>query len=101
MLLQHVFISYRHEPEHARAVRLLGELLRRSGLPVEVDQFYLEQHPGGPDEGWPKWCADRAEKSACVLVIPSKGWFAAYDGTTIARGGYGVATEAGLIRQYL
>ena len=99
---QHVFISYRHEsPEHARAVRLLGDLLRRSGIPVELDQFYLEQNPGGPDEGWPKWCEDRAEKSACVLVIPSAGWFAAYDGTAKPLVGCGVATEAGLFRQYL
>lgn len=101
-MFQHVFISYRHEsPEHARAVRLLGERLRQSKLPVELDQFYLDQNPGGPDEGWPKWCEDRAVKSACVLVIPSAGWFAAYDGTANVRGGYGVATEASLFRQNL
>lgn len=47
--------------------------MRQSGLSVELDQFYLEQYPGGPDEGWPKWCEDRANQSACLLVIPSEG----------------------------
>jgi hypothetical protein len=81
-VLKHVFLSYRHEsPEHARATRRLGELLRQVGIPVELDQFYVEQHPGGPDEGWPKWSENRANQSACVLVIPSEGWFAVYNGT--------------------
>ena len=76
-MLNQVFISYRHEsPEHARAVRLLGEELRRVGLPVLLDQFYLEDTLGGPGEGWPKWCEDAATKSSCVLIIASPGWFA-------------------------
>lgn len=71
------------------------------GISIVQVEFYLDQNPGGPDEGWPKWCGDRAVKSACVLVIPSVGWFAAYDGTADARGGYGVAAEAALFRQDL
>src|SRR3954471_21653512 len=59
-----VFISYRHEsPEHSRKVRGLGEMLRQAGLPVMLDQFYLEEHPGGPDDGWPKWSEDCANES--------------------------------------
>jgi hypothetical protein len=97
-----VFISYRQEsPEHTREVRRLGELLRRAGLPVALDQFLVEEKPGGPDEGWPKWCEDCANESDCVLVIGSVGWFAAYDGTAPAGIGCGAASEAALFRQYL
>lgn len=99
----HVFISYRHEsPEHARAVRRLGELLRQANIPVALDQFYLDEHPGGPDlGGWPKWCEDCANESASVLIIASEGWFAAYDKTAERGNGLGAATEADLFRQAL
>lgn len=101
-MLKHVFISYRHDsPEHSRDVGRLGEYLRQAGLPVELDQFYLDQNPGGPDEGWPKWCEDRAKSSACVLVIASPGWFAAYEGLGEPGHGCGAALEAALFRQYL
>jgi hypothetical protein len=102
-MLQHVFISYRHEtPEHARAVRRLGELLRQARIPVALDQFYLEDHPGGPDSGgWPKWSEDCANQSACVLIIASEGWFAAYDKTGAPAKGLGAATEADVLRQWL
>jgi len=50
-----VFVRYRHESvEHARAVQQRGEWLRQARIPVELDQFYLDEHLGGPDEGWPK-----------------------------------------------
>lgn len=100
--MNHVFISYRQEsPGHARAVRLLGERLRVAKIPVELDQFYLDEHPGGPDEGWPKWCDDRASKSTCVLVVPSSGWFDAYNGTDRTHSGHGAAAEARLFRQFV
>src|SRR6516165_8182121 len=100
-MLQHVFLSYRHEtPEHARAVRRLGELLRQAKIPVALDQFHLDDHPGGPDLGWPKWSEDCAHESACVLIIASDGWFAAYDKMDDQPGaGLGVAAEANIIRQ--
>lgn len=99
---QHVFLSYRHEsPEHARAVRRLGELLRQAKIPVALDQFYLDEYPGGPDVGWPKWSEDHANNSACVLIIASEGWFAAYDKTTAPAAGVGAATEADVLRQWL
>jgi hypothetical protein len=101
-MLNQVFISYRHEsPEHARAVRRLGELLRQAGLPVALDQFLLDEHPGGSDVGWPKWCEDSANQSECVLIIASEGWFAAYDKTASVGLGLGAATEADLFRQAL
>ena len=100
-MLQHVFISYRHEgPEHAQVVRRLGELLRQAKIPVALDQFRLEDHPGGPDLGWPKWCEDCANQSACVLIIGSEGWFSAYE-KQLHRGWVWQATEADVFRQLL
>jgi hypothetical protein len=99
-MLQHVFISYRHEtPEHARAVRRLGELLRRAKIPVALDQFCLEEEPGGPNVGWAKWSEDCANQSACVVIIGSTGWFSAYEKTAPPGVGLGAATEADLFRQ--
>src|SRR5215470_6434002 len=99
---QHVFISYRHEsPEHARAVRRLGELLREEKIPVALDQFCLEEQPGGPDDGFPKWSEDCANESACVLIIASEGWFAAYEKIAPPGVGLGAGTEADLFRQAL
>jgi hypothetical protein len=101
-MLNQVFLSYRHEsPEHARAVRRLGELLRQAKIPVALDQFHLDEHPGGPDLGWPKWCEDCANESACVLIIASEGWFAAYGKNAQPGVGLGAATEADLLRQTL
>jgi hypothetical protein len=98
----HVFLSYRsHSREHSEAVRRLGEILRKANLPVYLDQFYLDEHPGGPNEGWPKWCEDAANHSACVLIIASDGWFEAYDGTAPKMEGRGAATEAAIIRMSL
>ncbi len=95
-----IFISYRHEsPKHARIVRRLGEALRQAKLKVALDQFYLEENSGGPDEGWPKWCEDCANESACVLIIASEGWFAAYDKTAQPLTGLGAASEADIFRQ--
>jgi SEFIR domain len=101
-MMQHVFISYRQEgPEHGRAVRRLGELLLEAKIPVALDQFLLEKHPGGPDSGWPKWCEDCANQSASVLIIGSEGWFSAYDKAAPPGVGLGAATEADLFRQAL
>jgi hypothetical protein len=100
--MRHVFISYRHESsEHARAVRRLGELLRQENIPVALDQFYLDECPGGPDLGWPKWCEDCANESHCVLIIGSDGWFSAYEKKALPGVGLGAATEADLFRQWL
>jgi hypothetical protein len=102
-MLKKVFLSYRQEsPEHARAVKRLGELLRQANLPVVLDQFYMDENPGGPDDGgWPKWCEHFATESLCVVVIGSEGWFTAYEDPASVVGGYGSASEARLFRQYL
>lgn len=97
-----VFISYRHEsPEHAAQVRRLGDLLTASGFPVLLDQFYMDEHPGGPDEGWPKWCEVAAAQSICVLIVGSVGWFAVYEGKEKSGTGCGAASEADIFRQEL
>ena len=98
--MNHVFLSYRHESDaHGAQVRRLGEKLQNCGLPVALDQFFVEKSPGGPDEGWVKWCENYAEQSACVLVICSKGWFDSYRGNGAANEGLGAATEASIFSQ--
>jgi hypothetical protein len=98
--MRSIFISYRHEsPAHAATVRQCAERLRTKRLPVEFDQFYLEAHPAGPDEGWPKWCRDRAVKAECVLVIASPGWFRSYESEGDTAEGLGAAEEARIFSQ--
>jgi len=98
--MRQVFISYRQEGKaHSDTVRALAEKLLAQGLPVGLDQFEVEQHPAGPDEGWPKWCEDRASNAEAVLVIASPGWFAAYSQTGPAGTGLGAGMEARVFRQ--
>jgi hypothetical protein len=98
--MRSVFISYRHENQaHASAVLALAQRLRNAQLPVELDQFYLDKNPGGPDEGWTKWCRDRAAKAECVLVIASPGWFQAYEQEGGPNEGLGSALEARIFSQ--
>jgi len=79
-ILNQAFISYWHEsPEHARAVRRLGELLRQAQIPVMFDRFFLDKNPSGPDIGWSTWYRECAAQSQRVLIVASEGWFAAYD----------------------
>ncbi|MEI6342622.1 MAG: TIR and AAA domain-containing protein [Verrucomicrobiota bacterium] len=97
-----VFISYRNEnPEHERKVRVLGQRLRDAGLPVVLDQFFLEDNPGGPDGGWRAWCEDHAQHSACVVVVGSQGWYDAYAGKQTSHSSRGSASEARVIGQIL
>lgn len=53
-----VLLSDHHEnPEHARAVKRLGDLLWQANPPVVLDSFFLDENPGVPNEGgWPTWC---------------------------------------------
>jgi hypothetical protein len=100
--MNHVFLSYRHESDdHAKAVRTLGEMLKAADLPVELDQFYMDAHSGGPDETWVNWCEDRAEKSACVLIVCSTGWFDSYRKKGQRSKGLGAALEAAVFSQQI
>ena len=96
--MNHVFVSYRHESaEYAAKVRAFADALKNDGLPVAFDQLYLEEEPGGPDGGWASWCIENAKKSACVLIVCSKGWFEAAKGDGPTGQGLGVAAEARII----
>src|ERR1044072_5105614 len=95
-----VFLSYRHESDAHRAkVRQLAERLAALQIPVQLDMLLLQEHQGGPDEGWTRWSEERAEHSACVLIICSKGWFESYRGQGVAGQGRGSASEARIFAQ--
>lgn len=96
-----VFVSYRQESQvFSAAVRAFAARLRDAGVEVVLDQFYLETTPGGPPEGWAKWCADRA-KHGKVLVAASAGWFACFEHTQPPGAGLGAAAEASIVRTRL
>nr|WP_246312560.1 SEFIR domain-containing protein [Aquabacterium terrae] len=94
------FISYRHlDAQHGTRVRAFALRLRDAGVDVALDQFFLDEHHTGPDEGWPKWSSDHASKSACVLIIGTVGWFDSFDKMPrLAGAGLGSACEADDIR---
>jgi hypothetical protein len=100
-----VFLSYRRENDAPNdRVRNLGERLEQAGLTVILDQFAQERefHGGGPDEGWPLWCANQAGGTDHkILIIASPGWFRRYEGKEISGTGLGAAAEADVIRQRL
>lgn len=82
-----------------KRVRALSSRLQSDGIPIVSDYSFLETHPGGPDEGWPRWITDQVENSACILIVGSPEWFEAYKGRSEAQTGIGAATEASLIRR--
>jgi tetratricopeptide (TPR) repeat protein len=94
-----VFISYRQIDDAERLrVRAFAELLRSSGLTVILDQFYLEDHPGGPNDGWDKWSSDRALKTEFVLIIGTESWFQCFEKSQKPGTGLGAACEADDLR---
>lgn len=103
-----VLLSYRHEPAdpgHAANVRALAVRLRTrlapAGLEIVLDQFFLEAKPGGPTEGWPKWCSKQVKESVRVVMIVSPGWADCFNDQEPADAGAGVACEAHVIWQEL
>lgn len=94
-----VFLSYRQTSDTERQrVRAFAERLRSSGIHVILDQFFLEDHPGGPNDGWDKWSSDRALHTSHVIIIGSKSWFQCFDKTQPPGTGLGAACEADDIR---
>jgi hypothetical protein len=95
-----VFLSYRHESDAHRAQVLnFAKLLRLKGLHVVLDQFFLDENRGGPDEGWPAWSISQAKRSEKMLIIGSPGWYRCYEGTEVPGSGRGAAAEAHIIAQ--
>lgn len=98
--MNQVFLSYRQENDaHVALVRNLATRLRDQKFPLAFDQFVKEERPGGPDENWLRWAERCAEKSSCVLIVCSKGWFDSYRGHGPAHSGMGAALEAEIFAQ--
>jgi SEFIR domain/NACHT domain len=94
-----VFISYRQTDETQRKlVRALGQRLLDAGIEVDLDQFFLDTHPGGPNEGWDKWSSDRALHSERVLIVGTPAWFQCFDKSQPPGTGLGAACEADDLR---
>jgi hypothetical protein len=97
-----VFLSYRHENDaHRVRVRELAERLHTAGINVVLDQFFLDAHPGGPDEGWAGWTYRQAANADKILIVASPSWFRSYAGIEAPVAGLGAAWEARLIQQRL
>jgi len=94
-----VFISYRQIDDAQRQrVRSFAEKLRSCGINVIIDQFYLDEHPGGPPEKWPKWSSDQATNTERVIIIGSEAWFLCFDSKQPPGTGLGAACEADDLR---
>jgi len=97
--MSQVFISYRQTSSKQRKrVRAFAERLRKSDINVVLDQFFLDENPAGPDQGWPKWSSDQALRSDYVLIVGTQDWFQCFDGTQPPGFGLGAACEANDIR---
>ena len=93
--MSEVFISYRQtDDEHKQRVREFAERLRAAGIEVILDQFFLDENPAGPNEGWPQWSSARVSKTDYVLIIGDRSWFQCFDGTQSPGTGLGAAREA-------
>lgn len=94
-----VFISYRQTSESERQrVRSFAERLREDVAEVILDQFFLDSHPGGPNDGWDKWSSDRALQTERVLIVGTKEWFECFDKKQPPGTGLGAACEADDLR---
>ena len=97
--MSQVFISYRQtDDEQKQRVRAFGERLRDCGIDVVLDQFFLDSHPAGPNEGWPQWSSDRALGTEFILIVGTEAWFQCFEKKSPGTG-LGAAREAHDIRQ--
>lgn len=97
--MSEVFLSYRQTDDaQKQRVRAFGERLRDAGITVILDQFFLDDNPEGPHEGWDKWSSDRAINTEYVLVIGTPGWFDGFDKKHPPGTALGVICEADDIR---
>ena len=96
--MSQVFLSYRQtDDEQRKRVRDFGERLRRCGIDVVLDQFFLDTNPAGPN--WAKWSSDGALNTKRVLIVGTEAWFQCYDQNQPPGTGLGAAYEAIVIRQ--
>ena len=95
-----VFISYRQiDDDQKQRVRHFAERLRVRDVQVVLDQFFLDTKPAGPNEGWPKWSSDRAQKTEYVLIFGTQAWFDCFEHHQPPGTGLGAACEAHDLRQ--
>ena len=98
--MSEVFLSYRQtDDEQKQRVRAFGERLRAAGITVILDQFFLDNNPAGPNEGWDKWSSDCALNTEYVLIIGTRDWFKCFDKKQKPGTGLGAACEADDLRQ--
>jgi tetratricopeptide (TPR) repeat protein len=94
-----VFISYRQIDDAQRQrVRAFAEKLRACSIKVVLDQFFLDENPAGPNDGWDKWSSDRALQTDYVIIIGSESWFQCFEKTQKPGTGLGAACEADDLR---
>jgi tetratricopeptide (TPR) repeat protein len=97
--MSQVFLSYRQTNDAQRLrVREFAERLRRCSIDVVLDQIFLEDNPGGPNEGWAKWSSDRALETEYVLIIGTDAWFQCFEKKQKSGTGLGAACEADDLR---
>jgi len=97
--MSEVFLSYRQTDDaQKQRVRAFGERLRDAGITVILDQFFLDEHPGGPSDGWDKWSSDRALNTEYVLIIGTREWFECFEKKQKPGTGLGAACEADDLR---
>ena len=100
--MSEVFLSYRQTDDaQKQRVRAFGERLRDAGISVLLDQFFKDDHAGGPDEGWDKWSSKGVLESDYVLIIGTKEWFDCFEGNQPPGTGLGAACEADDIRHLI
>jgi len=98
--MSQVFISYRQtDYTQKQRVRAFAERLRDAGIDVILDQFFLDDNPAGPNEGWPKWSNDRARQTENVLIIGTHDWFESFEKTNEPGIGLGSSYEGGAVRR--
>jgi hypothetical protein len=97
-----VFISYRQLSDAQKArVKTFAVSLRDAGVTVVLDQFYLDDNPGGPPDTWAKWSTQNAHNAECILIIGNDEWFRCFDGTEEPGTGLGAAAEGVIVRNRL
>ncbi|MGE0260737.1 MAG: SEFIR domain-containing protein, partial [Alphaproteobacteria bacterium] len=91
-----VFISYSHDsPAHRDKVLAFADRLRTEGVKAEIDRY--EQFP---PEGWNAHCAREIRRADRVLIVCTEIYRRRWDGEEEPGRGYGVRSEANLIRNY-